>query len=345
MELENSRILIVDDIEENLKVLSETLTENGLYPLQAKNGRRALEIALKAQPDLILLDIKMPEMDGFQTIEELKQAEGTKGIPVIFISALSDIEDKIKGFKAGAVDYISKPFREEEVIARVNTHVRLKRALVEVEAQRVSTQKLLLNILPDEVAQELKDTGKTEPQSFSNVSILFSDFIDFTKASSTLAPKALITELNEMYTAFDEIMEKHGCERIKTIGDAYLAVCGMRPEYEDHAQRLVMAAQDMISYIRTRTSSSGIDWQIRIGINSAEIVGGIVGVKKYLYDIFGDSINVASRMESNSEPMKINLSERTWNLVKDHFPCSARDSIEVKGKGRMNMYFVDSGQL
>jgi adenylate cyclase len=336
-----TRILIVDDIEENLKVLSETLTENGFYPLQAKNGRRALEIAEKALPDLILLDIKMPEMDGFQTIGELKSRDATKGIPVIFISALSDIEDKVKGFKAGAVDYVSKPFREEEVIARVTTHVRLRRALAEVEAHRAVTEKLLLNVLPAEVARELREHGRTEPQSFENVSILFSDFVDFTRVTGTLDPRSLIAELNDMYTAFDEIMESHGCERIKTIGDAYLAVCGMHPPVDDHAERLVAAAREMIEYTENRDSPAGCSWKIRIGINSGEVIGGIVGVKKYLYDIFGDAMNIASRMEAASDPMKINLSRSTWELVKDRFDCTERSGIEVKGKGNMEMYFVN----
>jgi adenylate cyclase len=173
------------------------------------------------------------------------------------------------------------------------------------------------------------------------VSILFSDFVNFTQLTGTLDPRTLIDELNDLYTAFDEITERHGCERIKTIGDAYLAVCGMHPPVEDHAKRLVRAAREMVEFVKNRVSPAGCNWSIRIGINSGDVIGGIVGTKKYLYDIFGDAMNIASRMEANSEAMKINLSRSTWELVKDEFDCTERSAVEVKGKGSMEMFYVE----
>ena len=336
-----SRILIVDDIEENLKVLTETLTQQGFHPLQAKNGERAIQIAKKALPDLILLDIKMPGMSGYETIEVLKGDPITVDIPVIFISALNQIEDKIKGFTSGAVDYVSKPFQKEEVIARVTTHLKLRQVQREIEIEREKSEQLLRNVLPQSVATELKERGKSEPQSFNNVSILFSDFADFTSFTKNMDPITLIEELNDMFTTFDNIMEKHGCERIKTIGDAYLAVCGVPDYKEGHSIRLTKAALEMREYLLERNKKSETAWENRIGIHSGEIVAGIVGTKKYLYDIFGNSVNIASRMESNSEPMAINVSEFTYNQIKDHFLCTKRDPIEVKGIGLTNMYFVD----
>lgn len=337
-----SRVLIVDDIEENLKVLTETLTQEGFHPLQAKSGERAIQIAKKAQPNLILLDIKMPGMNGYETIEKLKEDVTTRDIPVIFISALNQIEDKVKGFQSGAVDYVSKPFQKEEVIARVSTHLKLREIQQEVEWEKEKSDNLLLNILPQSVAKELKESGRSEPQSFSDVSILFADIVNFTKYGTTLDPRSLIEELNEIFTKYDEIMEENGCERIKTIGDAYLAVCGMPDAYEDHGKRLATAALEMRSYLEERNKENEHQWEIRIGIHSGELVGGIVGTKKYIYDIFGDSVNIASRMESNSEPMCINLSEDTYNRIKDEFNCTPREPAEVKGKGLTNMYFLDS---
>lgn len=342
MEADRSRILIVDDIEENLKVLTETLTQQGFHPLQAKNGERAIQIAQKALPDLILLDIKMPGMNGYETIKHLKADPRTVDIPVIFISALNQIEDKIKGFTSGAVDYVSKPFQKEEVIARVTTHLKLRQSQKDIEKEQEKSESLLRNVLPQAVAKELKETGKSEPQKFSDVSILFSDFVQFTNQSSKLDPITIIEELNIMFTKFDEIMEENQCERIKTIGDAYLAVCGMPLPKKDHATRLTKAAVEMRSYLEEKNKSSNICWQIRIGIHSGEIVGGIVGKKKYIYDIFGDSVNIASRMESNSIPMAINISEDTYNQIKDEFTCTKRESIEVKGKGLTNMYYVEN---
>jgi len=340
-ETEKSRILIVDDIEENLKVLSETLVEEGFYPLQAKNGERAIQIAKKAQPDLILLDIKMPDMDGFETIAILKSDPETVNIPVIFISALNQIEDKVRGFKAGAVDYVSKPFQKEEVIARVGTHLKLRAALRAVETEREKSERLLLNILPSAVAQELKNTGRSTPQSFPAVTILFSDLVDFTVKSLTLDPATLLGELNDLFSGFDRIMADHGCERIKTIGDAYFAACGIPQSDGDHAFKMVGAARDMIAFMAERNGISPHRWEMRVGIHSGPAIAGIVGTNKYIYDVFGDTVNTASRMESNSDPMRINLSEETVRLLGGRIPVESRGNIDVKGKGSLPMYFVE----
>lgn len=338
---DNSRILIVDDVEENLKVLTDTLTGQGFHPLQAKNGERAIKIAQKAMPDLILLDIQMPGMNGYETIAELKSIPEVCDIPVIFISALNQIEDKVKGFNSGAVDYVSKPFQKEEVIARVTTHLKLRQVQREIEREKEKSEALLRNVLPEAVANELKQTGKSEPQSFKDVSILFSDIVQFTSCSSNLKPRIIIDELNDIFSAFDDIMEKNGCERIKTIGDAYMAVCGVPNHDSEHAIKLTKAALEMIDYVAERKNSNDYKWDVRIGIHSGDVVGGIVGNKKYIYDIFGDTVNTASRMESNSKSMSVNISEDTYNLISSDFKCTKRDPIEVKGKGLTKMYYVE----
>jgi len=337
---EKSRILIVDDIEENLRVLTETLTEEGFYPLQAKNGERAIAIAKKARPDLILLDIKMPGMDGYQTIGELKADPETSSIPVIFISALNQIEDKVKGFMAGAVDYVSKPFQKEEVIARVGTHLSLRQALRNVEVEREKSEKLLLNILPERVAVELKESGCSKPQRFDNVTFFFSDFVGFTAMSSEVEPEELIEQLNELFTRFDEIMERNNCERIKTIGDAYLAVCGIPSADPRHGENILRASREILSFLQDYREETGRPWQIRIGVHSGSAVGAIVGTKKYIYDVFGDSVNTASRMESTAEPGRINVSGATYELTKDLFDFEEREPVMVKGKGLMNLYYL-----
>lgn len=340
METEQSRILVVDDLEENLKVLSLTLVEEGYYPLQAKSGERAVQIAKKAKPDLILLDIQMPDMNGYETIEALKKDGDTADIPVIFISALNQIEDKVKGFRSGAVDYVSKPFQKEEVIARVGTHLKLRAAQKAVEEERAKSERLLLNILPRAVAEELKSTGTCEPQLFPEVTFLFSDLVNFTEKSSLLGPAATIAELNDIFTGFDAIMSKRGCERIKTIGDAYLAAAGIPDRLEDHALRMTEAARDMVAFLAERNRKGPHEWEIRVGVHSGPAVAGIVGRNKYIYDVFGDSVNTASRMESHSLPMRVNLSEETAALLGDRIPLEARESVEVKGKGLMRMFFV-----
>jgi len=208
--------------------------------------------------------------------------------------------------------------------------------------ERKKSEKLLLNILPPKVANDLKKKGKTDPQNFENVTVYFSDIIGFTKLSSSIEPKKLICELNDLFTEFDNIMEKHNCTRIKTIGDAYFAVCGLPNEDKKHAHNMINASIDILDYLNKRNSSSSMDWHIRIGIHSGNVVGGIVGIKKYIYDVFGDTVNTASRMESNSEAMKINISQSTFELVQKDYTLIKRNPIEVKGKGLMNMYFVET---
>ncbi len=338
---EGGLVLIVDDIEENLKVLGDTLTQAGFHPLQAKSGERALQVAAKAHPDLILLNIKMPGMDGFETIRRLKADPSTADIPVIFISALNQIEDKVQGFRSGAVDYVSKPFQKEEVVARVGTHLRLRQALRSVEREREKSDQLLESILPAGIATELKETGTSEPRSFPDVSVLFTDLVDFTRISATLTPRELIGELNDLVGAFDDIMREHGCERIKTIGDAYFAVCGMPEPNADHALNLCRAALAMRDWLAKRNASAPVQWRMRLGIHSGEAVAGIVGTRRYIYDVFGDTVNMASRMEPAPHPMRDSVPAVTAGLRGGRLACVPRGSIEVKGAGPMEMFWLE----
>lgn len=208
------------------------------------------------------------------------------------------------------------------------------------EAQHKS-DKLLKNILPERVAHELKEHGKSTPECFENVSVFFSDIVDFTQNAAKMEPSEVISELSSMFTVFDRIFLKHGCERIKTIGDAYLGVSGMPDTDAKHAENIIRAAIEIIEYMNERNTTSKFKWQIRVGIHSGKVVGGIVGTEKYIYDVFGDTINIAARMEKHSEPMKINISNTTRQLIGDKFSFNKRDLTEVKGKGALQMYFID----
>lgn len=213
----------------------------------------------------------------------------------------------------------------------------------EIEQEKEKSEKLLLNILPAKVAQRLKESGYTAPERFDGVTVCFSDLVDFTAQSTILPPDVLIRELNELFTGFDEIAERYSCERIKTSGDAYLFVCGMPERHPGHAQQAIRAALDILEFLQERNRNHTIQWRMRIGVHSGSVVGGVVGIKKYIYDIFGDTVNTASRMENHSEPMKINISETTWQLAKEHFPMIEREPEHVKGKGYVKMYFVSTG--
>jgi class 3 adenylate cyclase len=217
----------------------------------------------------------------------------------------------------------------------------LKKQYELVQIEQSKNEVLLANILPQKVISDLKEKGQTAPETFSNVSVFFSDIVGFTSISSSLEPAILIKELSQMFTDFDTIMESHGCERIKTIGDAYLAVSGLDGgSPTENASKMVCAALEIIELLHT-SQQNEIFWKIRIGIHSGDIVGGIVGKKKYIYDIFGDTVNTASRMESNSDVMRINVSDSTQALISDAFSFEDRGQFQIKGKGSMKMYFVE----
>ena len=203
---------------------------------------------------------------------------------------------------------------------------------------------LLLNILPSEVADELKEKGYADARLFDNVTVFFSDFKSFTTISEKLSPQQLVDELHDCFSAFDNIMHKHNIEKIKTVGDAYLAVSGLPLANPNHAEDAVKAALEIQQFMADRKKQKGNHeglYDIRVGINSGSVVAGIVGVKKFAYDIWGDTVNTAARMEQNGEAGKINISESTYELVKDKFTCEYRGEIEAKNKGKLKMYFVD----
>lgn len=205
-----------------------------------------------------------------------------------------------------------------------------------LQNEKQKSDNLLLNILPEEIATELKQNGQSAARQYNHVTVLFTDFVNFTGLSEQMNPTELVSEIHQNFTAFDAIIERHGLEKIKTIGDAYLAVCGLPVETENHAQRAANAALEIISFMQTNQGK----FQIRVGLHSGPVVAGIVGVKKYAYDIWGDTVNTASRMESTSEAGKINISTTTYELIKDEFACEYRGKISAKNKGEVDMWFI-----
>lgn len=201
------------------------------------------------------------------------------------------------------------------------------------------SDELLLNILPSEVAEELKQKGEVDAQYFDEVTVLFTDFVNFTGISETLSPKELVAEIHECFKGFDAITSKHGLEKIKTIGDAYLAVCGLPNANNFHAKNTVLAAIEILEFINNRKENGGL-FNIRIGIHSGSLVAGVVGVKKFAYDIWGDTVNTAARMEQNSVSGKINISENTFQLVKNDFQFEHRGRVSAKNKGEIDMYYI-----
>ena len=219
-------------------------------------------------------------------------------------------------------------------------YVRKSKASLQIEKDR--SENLLLNILPEEVAQELKELGKAAPKKYESVTILFTDFEDFTKLAASIPATKLVVELNDIFGQFDDIMDEFSIEKIETIGDAYLAASGLPRENSDHALRCVKAAFRMIEFLDQRNENSQINWNARVGIHSGPVIAGVVGKKKFAYDLFGDSVNTASRIESNGQVGKVNISQATYELLKSEpdLVFEHRGKIKAKGKGEIEMYFV-----
>ena len=207
--------------------------------------------------------------------------------------------------------------------------------------EKKKSDELLLNIFPKQVADELKIRGKATTKRYENVTILFTDFKDFTLMAASISPGKLVKELNEIFCHFDDILEVFQIEKIKTIGDAYFAACGLPEKRKDHALRCIKAVKQMFKYLEERNLKNELQWTMRAGIHSGPVVAGVVSKKKYAFDLFGDTVNTASRMETNGEAGKINISGTTYELIKRKYSCYPRGQIDTKGKGNLYMYFVE----
>ena len=327
------QLLIVDDSAENLQVLNALLKDHYRLKL-AKSAAKCLEIAQQEpQPDLILLDVIMPEMDGFQVCEALKANPRTAAIPVIFLTALNEVADETKGFRVGGSDFITKPFNPDIVKARIRTHL-------DLQYERKKSNELLRVLLPDAVVHDLIQHGTHKPQIKENVSILFCDFVGFTPISAALSPEELINELSDIFSAFDTICEENNTTRIKTIGDAYMAVSGIHQPTEEHAFNLVKTALSFIEYLEKRNETSSQEWRCRIGVHSGKVIAGIIGKTRFIYDIMGDDVNIAARTESAGSPMKVTITPATHSLVQGQFKLQSAGISHLKGKGEMELFHI-----
>jgi adenylate cyclase len=342
----------------------------------AQDGEEGLMRAEFVQPDLILLDVMMPGIDGFETCRRLKASDGTRDIPVIFMTALADTHDKINGFSAGGVDYITKPFQIEEVLARVTTHLALRSAQKRLAEQNVQLQqevamrqraeedlqhantaleeeqkvseRLLLNLLPHPIAERLKarpdlmadSFPEVIADSFPEVTVLFADIVEFTRFSAAMSPERLVARLNEIFTDFDTITDRRGLEKIKTIGDAYMAAAGLPVLAADHAARAAHMALDMMDALASFNERNGYRLQMRIGINSGAVVAGVIGKRKFIYDLWGDTVNTASRMESHGVAGRVQVTEATRRRLGAPFLFEERGIIEAKGMGALHTWFL-----
>jgi adenylate cyclase len=492
----NIEILVVDDLPVNLRLLLNLLRENGYKARAVIDGHLAVEIAQSIQPDLILLDILMPSINGYEICQQLKANPKTRDIPVIFISALNEGWDKARAFEVGGVDYITKPFHLEEVLIRVQNQL-TQRFLIKIlqqqtkllyqqnrylqaeisdrkqteaalkiakeryysifenaivgiyqitpegeylsvnpalakmcgysspedfaqnvcdvdtqfyldpqhrhkfaaaleerdtvsgfeslicckdgktiwisetaravrdsigkllyyegmvseiterklaqealKFQKAQSEELLLNILPEQIATRLQAGETLIADQFQEASVLFADLVGFTQLSCQKTPAELIEFLNKIFSKFDRLAAKHGLEKIKTIGDAYMVVGGLPTPDPNHARKTAQMALDMQASLAQFNVQEKQELQLRIGMNIGPVVAGVIGMSKFSYDLWGDTVNVASRMESNGLPGKIQVSAATYEYLKDEFTFEKRGEIIIKGKGAMITYWL-----
>ncbi|MEG3927861.1 adenylate/guanylate cyclase domain-containing protein [Microcoleus sp. T3_D1] len=363
------RVLIVDDSLNNLLLLELILSRKGYKVEAASSGQQALDAVDLAQPDLILLDIMMPDMDGYEVCSRLKASASTRGIPIIFLSAVVQASEKVKAFNAGGADYITKPFQTVEVIARVENQLRLRelelqlrennlmlqqeiayreqaemetRLLLETtQSQKEKIEELLLNILPKPIAERLQEGQSIIADSFSDVSVLFADLVGFTNFASQKTAAETVKVLNQIFSLFDELSLRHGLEKIKTMGDAYMVVGGLPEPQENHAFAIAQMALDMQAALASFNLKNNHSFTLRIGINIGGVVAGVIGLTKFSYDLWGDTVNVAQRMESSGIPGEIQVTAAVYERLKDKFSFKRRGAVEIKGKGEMMVYLLE----
>ncbi|WP_293124761.1 adenylate/guanylate cyclase domain-containing protein [Microcoleus sp. bin38.metabat.b11b12b14.051] len=361
-------ILIVDDSLNNLTLLERILLRQGYQVKIASSGKQAIDAVHLDLPDLILLDIMMPAMDGYEVCARLKASDRTRDIPIIFLSALVEISNKVKAFKAGGVDYITKPFEPVEVVTRVENQLRLReldlqlreknkilqreiadREQAEVETrlllettkfQKDEIEELLLNILPKAIAERLQSGQSLIADSFSDVSVLFADLVGFTDFASQKTATETVQVLNQIFSRFDQLSLRHGLEKIKTIGDAYMVVGGLPEPQENHPLAIAQMAIDMQAAVANFNAKNNQSFSLRIGINIGGVVAGVIGLTKFSYDLWGDTVNVAQRMESNGIPGQIQVTDAVYERLKHKFSFKLRGAIEIKGKGEMMAYLL-----
>ena len=340
-------VLVVDDNEVNRDMLSRRLERQGHTVRLAGNGRHALAMLQSEPVDLVLLDILMPELDGFETLKQLKANDALRHTPVIMLSALDELDSVVRCIEAGAEDYLPKPFNPVLLTARINACLEKKRLrdkeqayLAELQSEREKSDRLLLNILPSSVANRLKRGETTIADSFPDATVMFADLVDFTPLASRVSAAELVQLLNEVFSQFDWLVELHGLEKIKTIGDAYMVAGGLPTPRPDHAAAVAEMALDMQKVIQRLNGPAEHRLNLRIGLCSGPVIAGIIGSKKFIYDLWGDTVNTASRMESQGRLNHIQVSESTYEQLKDAYTLERRGKLVVKGKGEMTTYFL-----
>jgi len=337
------RVLVVDDNETNRDLLVIRLEKQDYRVETAEHGAIALAMLAASPFDLVLLDVMMPEVNGYEVLERIKANPALSHLPVIMISALSEIDSVVRCIELGAEDYLAKPFNPVLLKARVGACLEKKRLrdveqahLHQLDSERRRAEELLRVILPDAIIDELKTTDRVRPRRFDNVAVMFCDIVGFTAWCDAREPDAVLADLQLAMEVFETLADAHELQKIKTIGDSFMAAVGLDQPAVDPVLRTVRCALEMVDAV----ARLPVGWQVRIGVHVGPVMAGIVGRKRYCYDIWGDTVNTAARVEMHGVP-GVNVSAAAWaTIAKDCFGHS-RGFVTVKGKGELELFFID----
>lgn len=342
------RILVVDDNEMNRSLLFDQLYRQGHVVEVVDNGVEAIERLRAKDFDVVLLDVMMPVMDGIQTLGILKSEPKTRDLPVIMLSAVDDMDKVVHCIEMGAEEYLPKPFERVLLKARIGAALEKKRLrdrermyLEQIQLEKKHSDELLRVILPEEIVKELRDTNAVAPRRYEEVAVMFCDIVGFTPYCEANQPEKVVSYLQDLVEGYEELASKYKLEKIKTIGDSFMAAAGLLIPLENPVANCVRCGLDMIGI----TAQIAAHWQVRVGVHVGPVIAGVVGRKKYLFDLWGDTVNTAARVESYGQPGTVHLSREAWGRIAHMATGQSVRNVEIKGKGQMELYQVDQIQF
>lgn len=349
-------IMLVEDNAQLRNVIVQILGTLGYVNVtEAADGQVALDLLAQRDFDLIVLDIEMPRVNGFEVLAALKRDPARRHLPVIVASGLDRLDAVVRCIELGAEDFLPKPVNSVLLGARVGASLERKRLrdlerlrLLELQqekqllqAEQEKSERLLLNILPGAIAERLKRGEHTIAERHAEVTVLFADLVDFSTLANHTDAQELVALLNDLFSRFDRLADRHGLEKIKTIGDCYLVVGGLPEPSARHAADVARMALDMLTALAELNRQRGLQLHMRIGMHSGPVVAGVIGSRKFTYDLWGVAVNLAQRVQASGIPDRVNVSANTYELLRHDFNLTERGTVECKGQGLVRTYLLD----
>jgi len=309
-------VLVVDDEEHNRTLLRDPLEARGYEVEEAENGMQALQKIAARPPDVILLDLMMPEVDGYDVCRALRKSAKTGHLPILMITSLSERGVRLMGIQAGANDFLNKPIDLQDVILRVGNAVYAKHLHDQLLAEQEKSERLLLNILPKAIADRMQNGETNIADRHEIATVLVANLVGFTSLSNHIDPWQVVQLLNEVFSDFDDLVEEHGLEKVKTFGDAYMVAGGISLRRTDHAEACAKLAIKLQEQIERRNTQENSSMQLRIGICTGPVIAGVIGRKTFAYDLWSETVNLACRLGSTGATGKIQVSESSYDRLK-----------------------------